>query len=160
MIFRTVAPRWLPFLLLPFLAACSDQRASFEIKGSAHALTLIRVTGMPWAKTAKYDIVAARMPDCMRRHPMPEAGLDAKVEVYSPGNDAWILKQDGRMYVVETRTCEGFANLDKAPESGMGPLMGTFEMRKDTLVFVAAPKVEAPATSAPPPAAEPAPAAN
>ena len=148
--------RLLALLLLPFLVACSDQRASFEIKGSANALTLIRVTGFPWEKTAKYSIVAARMPDCMRRHPMSSAGLDARVEVYSPGNEAWILKQDGRMYVVETRTCEGFASLDKVPEGGMGPLMGSFEMRKDTLVFVAAPKVEPP----PQPVAVPAPAAN
>ena len=139
----------LPLLLLPFLAACADQRATYEIKGSAHALTLIRVTGFPWEKTAKYSIVAARMPDCMRRHPMSETGLGAKVEVYSPGNDAWILKQNASMYVVETRTCEGFAKLDKVPDSGMGALVGMFEMRKDVLVFVAAPKppppVEAPA---------------
>jgi len=149
--------RLLALLLLPFLAACSDQRAAFEINGSsANALTLIRVTGFPWEKTAKYSIVAARMPDCMRRHPMSSAGLDARVEVYSPGNEAWILKQDGRMFVVETRTCEGFASLDKVPEGGMGPLMGSFEMRKDTLVFVAAPKVEPP----PQPVAVPAPAAN
>lgn len=153
----SVMRRSLPLILLPLLAACSDQRASFEVKGSAHALTLIRVTGMPWDKTAKYTIVAARMPDCMRRHPMPDAGLDAKVEVYSPGNDAWILKQDGRMYVVETRSCEGFAALDKAPESGVGPLAGSFEMRNDTLVFTAAPKVEPPPQPA---TAEPAPATN
>lgn len=131
-------------LLLPLLSACSDERASVEIEGSAHSLSLIRVTTFPWDRTAKYSIVAARMPDCMRRHPMSEAGLDAKVEVYSPGNDAWILKQDGRMYVVETRTCEGFATLDKVPEDGMGVLLGDFEMRKDTLVFVAAPKVVPP----------------
>ena len=137
----------LPLLLLPFLSACTDLRTTFEIKGSAHALTLIRVTGMPWEKTAKYSIVAARMPDCMRRHPMSEAGLNAKVEVYSPGNDAWILKQNGRMYVVETRTCEGFAKLEAVPDGGMGPLMGAFEMSGDLLVFKTAPKVEPPPVS-------------
>ena len=133
----------LPLLLLPFLAACADQRATYEIKGSAHALTLIRVTGLPWQKTAKYAIVSARMPDCMRRHPMSEAGLNAKVEVYSPGNDAWILKQGSTMYVTETRSCEGFAKLDKVPDDGLGPLRGVFEMRDDTLVFTAAPKAVA-----------------
>ncbi len=132
--------RLLPLLLLPFLAACTDLRATYEIKGSAHALTLIRETSFPWVKKAKYAIVAARMPDCMRRHPMSEAGMNAKVELYSPGNDAWILKQNGSMYVVETRTCEGFAKLDKVPDEGMGTLVGTFEMRNDNLVFVAAPK--------------------
>ncbi len=151
-------PRLLPFLLLPFLAACSDLRATFEIKTSAHALSLIRVTSYPWQKTAKYSIVAARMPDCMRRHLMSEAALDAKVEVYSPGNDAWILKQSDRMFVVETRTCEGFSKLDTVPDSGLGALMGAFEMRNDTLVFTAAPKVEPPPP--PPPAADVAPAAN
>ena len=131
---------FLSVLALPLLVACSDQRATFEIKGSAHALSLIRVTGMPWENKAKYTVVAARMPDCMRRHPMSEAGMNAKVELYSPGNDAWILKQNGSMYVVETRTCEGFAKLDKVPDEGMGVLVGTFEMRNDNLVFVAAPK--------------------
>ncbi|WP_301100737.1 hypothetical protein [Propionivibrio sp.] len=136
---------WLFLLLLPVLTACSDLRATYQIKGSAHSLSLIRVTSYPWQKTAKYSIVAARMPDCMRRHPMSEAGLNARVEVYSPGNNAWILKQDGRMFVVETRTCEGFANLDKVPEDGLGPLLGAFEMRQDALVFTAAPRVEPPA---------------
>jgi len=124
--------------LFPFLVACSDLRATFEIKGSAHALTLIRVQGWFWEKTAKYSIVAARMPDCMRRHSMSTAGLNARVEVYSPGNEAWILKQGEQMYVVETRTCEGFAKLDKLPDGGIGTPMGVFEMRKDELVFTPA----------------------
>ena len=149
--------RFLPLLLLPFLAACSDLRASFEIKTSAHALSLIRVSSYPWSKTAKYSIVAARMPDCMRRHPMSEAGLNARVDVYSPGNDAWILKQGERLFVVETRTCEGFAALDAVPDSGLGPLMGTFEMRQDQLVFTAAPKLE---TTPPAPAVGAEPATN
>ena len=130
--------RWMVLALFPFLVACSDLRATFEIKGSAHALTLIRVQGWFWEKTAKYSIVAARMPDCMRRHSMSTAGLNARVEVYSPGNDAWILKQGEQMYVVETRTCEGFAKLDKLPDSGIGTPMGVFEMRKDELVFTPA----------------------
>ncbi len=143
---------WGVLLSLAVLAACSDQRAAVELKGGASTLTLIRVTGMPWQKTAKYDIVAARMPDCMRRHAMGEAALGASVEVYAPGNDAWILKQGKRMFVVETRTCEGFAKLEQLPDTGTGPLVGTFEMRADTLVFSAAP--------APAPAAGGAAAAN
>lgn len=137
----------LPLMLFPLLVACSDQRASFPIQTSDHALSLIREQRFFWEKTAVYTIVAARMPDCMRRHKMGMAPLDAKVEVYSPGNDAWILKQGNLMYVVETRTCEGFAKLDAVPESGMGPLVGTFQTRNDTLEFVAVPKVTAPAAT-------------
>lgn len=138
--------KFLPLLLLGALAGCSDQRATYEINGSAHALSLIRVTDFPWDNTAKYSIVAARMPDCMRKHPMANAPLNAKVEVFSPGNDAWIVRQNGRMYVTETRTCEGFATLDKVPEDGLGTPVGVFELRNDTLVFSPAP---APAVSSP-----------
>ena len=145
--------RLLPLFLLPLLAACSDQRATFEIKGSAHALSLIRVTSFPWDKTAKYSLVAARMPDCMRRHPMSEAALGVKTEVFSPGNDAWIIRQGGQLFVTETRTCEGFAKLDKEPEGGLGVLAGVFELRNDVLVFTAAPKSPPPPPA--PVAAEP-----
>ena len=137
-------------LLLAVLAGCSDQRAAVELKGGAATLTLIRVTGMPWQKTAKYDIVAARMPDCMRRHALGEAALGASVEVYAPGNDAWIVRQGKRMFVVETRTCEGFAKLDAVPDDGLGPLLGRFEMRADTLVFSAAPAPAAPVSAGEP----------
>ena len=144
--------RFVPLLLLPLLAGCTDLRATFEISSRTHTLSLIRVTGMPWEKTAKYSIVAARMPDCMRRHALPDAGLNTRIEVYAPGNDAWILRQNGSMFVVETRTCEGFAKLASIPEGGLGPLMGRFEMRADALVLKAAPKAEnAPAA---PPAAQ------
>ena len=125
-------------LLLLCLSACSDTRATYEIKGTAHSLSVLRVQDAFWRKTAKYSVVASRMPDCMRRHAMSEAPLDAAIDVYSPGNDAWILKQGERMYVVETRTCEGFAKLDKAPDNGLGERVGRFEVKNDALVFVPA----------------------
>jgi hypothetical protein len=137
--------RFIPLLLLPLLVACTDDRATFEIGGGAHSLSLIRITNTPWADTAEYSVVASHMPGCTRRHAMSVAGLDAGVEVFSPGNDAWILRQGRRMYVVETRTCEGFARLDAEPESGLGPLMGTFRMRDGILVFAPALKAETPA---------------
>ena len=87
----------------------------------------------------------------MRRHALGKAGLKARVEVYSPGNDAWILRQGKQMYVVETRTCEGFAKLDKEPDSGLGVPMGVFEMRGSELVFTPAVKAEPSTAPAPAP---------
>ncbi|MDR2507935.1 MAG: hypothetical protein LBD67_08095 [Candidatus Accumulibacter sp.] len=132
--------QFLLVFLLPLLAACSDQRASYEINGSNHALSLIRVTSFPWEKTAKYIIVPTRMPDCMRRHNLPNAPLNARFELFSAGNNAWIIRQRSRMFVTETRTCEGFAPLDKVPETGMGTLVGVFEMRDGALAFILAPR--------------------
>ena len=138
------AIRLLPLLLLPFLSACSDQRATAEIQGSAHALSLIRITGMPWEKMAQFAIVGARMPDCMRRHALPDAPPDAKVEVFNAGNNAWVLRQQGKMFVTETRTCEGFAVLDAVPPQGLGVPLGVFEMKSDVLVFTPAAKAAVP----------------
>jgi hypothetical protein len=78
----------------------------------------------------------------MRRHEMGSGGAESRVEVYAPGNDAWILKQGKRLYVVETRTCEGFARLASEPEGGIGPLQGSFQVRSGTLTWVAEPKSE------------------
>ena len=141
----------LSLFVLPLLVACSDQRASFEIDGSSqHALTLIRIQNFFWEKSASYSLVAARMPECMRRHDMGKAGATTPVEVYAPGNGAWILKQGRRMLVVETRTCEGFARLEEAPAEGMGPLQGSFEMRNGSLSFVAAAQSDTPTNAGAP----------
>ncbi|MES2772100.1 MAG: hypothetical protein V4623_09050 [Pseudomonadota bacterium] len=133
-------------LLLPLLAACSDQRAAFQIDTSDHALTLIREQRFFWDKTANYTLVAARMPSCMRRHALPSAALDAQFEVYSPGNNAWILKQKEHLYVVETRNCDGFAKLESVPEDGLGALVGTFKNQDGSLAFVPAPRASAAAS--------------
>ncbi len=136
-VFVMPGKKLLPLVCLPLLLACSDQRAAFEIAANQHSLTLIRVQNF-WERTARYSIVAARMPDCMRRHELGAAGADSRVDVYAPGNDAWILKQGKRMFVVETRTCEGFARLEAEPEGGLGALQGTFQVRGGSLGFVAA----------------------
>lgn len=129
-------------LLLPVLAACSDERAAFHIQGSDHALSLIRQQNFFWEKKADYILVAARMPDCMRRHKLGSAPLNSPVEIFSPGNNAWIVRQGKRVFVVETRTCEGFAALDTVPDEGYGPLAGTFRLERGNLVFVPAPAPE------------------
>jgi len=144
-----VFPSRLLLLWLPLLVACSDQRAAFEIDGSRqHTLTLIRVQTLPWDKTARYAVVVARMPDCQRRHEIGAGGAETRVEVFAPGNDAWILKQGKRMYVVEARTCEGFARLEAEPEGGLGPLQGSFQMRNGTLGWVGEPVAQPAAAGA------------
>lgn len=142
---------WL-LLMLALLTGCSDQRAAFEIATSKHSLTLIRTQGFFWEKTAKYAVVATRLPDCMRRHAIGPGNANTKMEIYAPGNDAWILKQGKRMYVVETRTCEGFAKLEAEPEGGLGALQGVFQLRDGELTFVAAKNTgpQTPVTDNPP----------
>lgn len=135
----------LSLFLLPLLLACSDQRAAFEIDSSRHALTLIRVQDFFWQRSAAYSLVAARMPDCMRRHDLGRGPAEIRVEVFAPGNGAWILRAGRRMFVVETRTCEGFARLDEEPADGLGPLLGSFELRDGQLTFLASPEQGAPA---------------
>ena len=103
-----------------------------------------------WDKTAEFTIVPTRMPDCMRRHSLGSAPKDLPVEIYAPGNGAWIVKFGDKLFVTETRNCEGFARLDAAPGGGMGPLVGTFRTRNGELAAVPAPRSEGPAAPAAP----------
>ncbi len=139
----------LPLLALPFLAACSDDRATYEIDGTQHSLTLIRIQQFPWERKGEFAVVAAHLPDCTRRHAMDPAGMEIPVEVFSPGNSAWILRQGRHLYAVETRTCEGFARLDAEPEGGLGTPVGSFRSADGEYRFVPAPVATAPATAAP-----------
>jgi hypothetical protein len=96
--------------LLPLLLALFGSARGFRDRGLAPAFA--DADPRPeflLGQDRRYSIVAARMPDCQRRHEIGAGGADSRVEVYAPGNDAWILKQGKRMYVVETRSCEGFA---------------------------------------------------
>jgi hypothetical protein len=148
--------RLLPLLLLPLLAACSDDRVSYEIDGPQHTLTLIRQQQFPWDRKASYEVVAMRMPECMRRHKMDVAGMEVPVEVFSPGNNAWILRQGRRLYVLETRSCEGFARLEREPEDGLGRQLGTFRSSAGVFAFVPAPAAPAAAAATAPTVAPPA----
>lgn len=133
--------------LLPLLGGCIDDAASWQIDGREHALTLIREQTWFWVPTVQLYVVAARLPDCQRRHKLtPASASQATVEVFMAGENTYVLRQGARLYVIETTTCEGFRQLDAEPPGGIGIKVGTFRESGDRLRFVveAVPAKEAP----------------
>ena len=130
--------RVLPALaVLPFLAACINDSASWQIDGKDHALTLIREQPWFWNSKVNLFIVAARLPECQRRHTLvPGTTAQAGLDVYQTGDTDFVLKQGERYYRIETRSCTGFQPLDAAP-GGIGARRGSFREQDGRLRFVA-----------------------
>lgn len=129
--------RLLPALaVLPFIAGCINDSASWLIDGGDHALTLIREQPWFWSDKVDLFVVAARLPECQRRHTLaPGTTARADLDVYQTGNNDFVLKQGERYYRIETRTCTGFAPLDAAP-GDLGGRRGSFREQGGRLRFV------------------------
>lgn len=122
---------------LPLLAACINDAASYHIDGREHTITFAREQPWIWSKTTKLSVVAARLPECQRKHHLESTtASQATAELYRMGSTTYLLAQGERMYLVETRTCEGFQKLDGPPPGGMGPKIGSFRVVDGTLRFV------------------------
>ena len=128
----------LPLLLLPLLASCVNDTASYQMENNDHAIILVREQPRFWEDRVNLAVIASRMPDCLRRHKMEPAGLEAKVELFQVG-EGFVLRQGKRLYALETRTCEGFAQLDAEPAEGLGQPLGTFQPEDGGLRFVPVP---------------------
>ena len=125
---------------LPMLAGCVSDAASLQIDGKEHSLSLVREQKWLWEQQVELFVVATRMPDCQRRHRLRSASISASsVEVYSADAVTFFLRQGGRLYSVETRTCESFRELSEPPATGLGQKLGVFKELKGQFAFAAEP---------------------
>lgn len=119
-------------LLAVLLSACVSDRASYKIDGNNHGLTVIREQRFFWDKQLEMSIVAARLPDCQRRHKLPMTAVgDTAIALYQTGSATFVIKLSGAMYLLETTTCEGFQKLNDVPPNGLGDYLGDFKEDKD-----------------------------
>jgi hypothetical protein len=129
--------RWMfPGLAILLLGGCVDDRTAYE-SGADQALTLIREQPKFWDKTVELSLVVARMPGCMRRHALGTVSASTPVELWQYRPDTFILKFDGRLAAVETRTCEGLERLAQPPAGGLGTRLGTFRETGGKMAFTA-----------------------
>ncbi|HRE17253.1 MAG TPA: hypothetical protein PLW86_09365 [Rhodocyclaceae bacterium] len=129
--------RFLPLCLLPLLAACVNDRVAYEVPDSTEIITLIREQQWFWDPKVELSLVVARMPNCMRRHPPVPGTAATVVELYQYEPTTFIVKIGDKLWATETRTCEGFAPMDKAPEQGLGSKLGTWKPNGEAITFVA-----------------------
>jgi hypothetical protein len=131
--------QWMFWLVIPLLGGCISDAASYIITPPDHALTLIREQRWFWKDEVELEVVAARMPDCQRRHKLDPASVaEATVEVYQTGSTTFVLKQGARFYLAETRSCVGFEKLDTPPPGGIGLPVGVFREEGGKLRFAKA----------------------
>lgn len=125
----------LPLCAAPLLAACINDSASYQIDGPSNSLSLIRQQKWLWDKKVDMAMVVARLPDCQRRHPMGKVSPQAKIEVWQPGPGTFVIRQDGKLILTETQTCEGWQTLEAEPPGGLGRQIGTFQEEGGKLRF-------------------------
>ncbi|MCL2076266.1 MAG: hypothetical protein FWH15_07490 [Betaproteobacteria bacterium] len=120
------------------IVACTDDGASYSTDNGRQVVSVVRENNFFWEKEAKFYVVVTRLPDCQRRHLMQEASLKTHVELwqYRQNNDnTFILRMGNAMYVVENRTCEGFAPMAEEPPGGLGEHLGTFGESRGVFIF-------------------------
>lgn len=128
-------------LTLLNLSGCTNDSATFFIgEERQHNITLMREQQAFWNKKIDLSIVVSRMPHCTRVHPLGYGVDSSKVELYQVPSGAYIVKLGQHLFVTETETCEGWAeitDLDKngEPPGGMGSLQGTFREKNGKLIF-------------------------
>lgn len=133
----------LSVLSLPLLAACVNDTATLEVDGTReHVLVLMREQPYFWDDSLELSLVVARMPACMRRHPLGKGTRATKVELYQVPSGAYIVKVGKKMYATETQNCVNFAKLNEEPPEGLGQLIGTYREKKGELVFEKDPSQE------------------
>jgi hypothetical protein len=136
------------------LAGCVDDTASYRIDGpgSSHGLTVRRQQQYFWKDEVAVTLLASRMPDCQRLHQLDDIPADkVKMDVFSPGDDeTFNLRMGGRLWQIETQTCEGLTELQDDPNADVGQPVGTFSVQNDKLVFTPAAAAAAATTATAP----------
>jgi hypothetical protein len=98
--------RFLPLLLPLLLAGCVNESASYAIDGNDHALTVLVTQDYFWNKQAAVRLVASRLPDCQRQFDLGKAPVgDLNVELFSTGENTFLLRSGDEMWQVETGGC-------------------------------------------------------
>jgi hypothetical protein len=135
------------FLLLLtslMLAGCVNQSASYSAAANAGDLTVVVTQDYFWSKKAALRLIAARLPDCQRQIDLGKAPLaDLNVELFSTGEEKFLLRVGEAMWQVETANC---SQLPPPTGDVQAQPIGVFHLDgKKKLVFDAAEGVPAPA---------------
>jgi hypothetical protein len=119
---------------LPLLAACDIEPAAYLIDGGDHSLTVERRKPYFWSEGWELDLVVARFPECQRRHPLKKSGEKVRVDLYKTDTGAFIINQNKRWYVAETRECK-MQQFEQEPAEP-GSFLGSFRVKNGVFGFV------------------------
>ncbi len=111
-------------MILPLLAGCVTERASYEI-GPEQALTLIRNQPYFWSEEFTRTMTVMSLPACMRRYRLPpDEGQAGSVKVFKTAEGDYVMQDGLGQYRADVANC-GMSLEGKT--SASGELLGTFE---------------------------------
>ena len=123
----------LALLTAPLLLGCVKEPAAFLIQGGDHSLTIERNKPYFWSDGWEVDLIAARYPDCQRRHSLRKTGERLRIDLYRVEPGVFILNQGKRWYITETRDCR-MQQFDAEPPEA-GEFIGSFREKNEVFIF-------------------------
>jgi len=104
---RTTLTKLLTLLLTPLLlTGCVNDSASYVIDTSDHAIIVMVTQDYFWSKQAGLRVIASRLPDCQRQFDFGKVDMNGlNVELFSTGEESFLLRAGDEMWQVETRGC-------------------------------------------------------
>jgi hypothetical protein len=98
--------RFLVLLTPLLLAGCVNESASYAVSGGDQSLTVLVTQDYFWSRQAGVRLVASRLPDCQRQFDLGKTPLaDLNVELFSTGENSFLLRSGDEMWQVETQGC-------------------------------------------------------
>lgn len=131
--------RWTLLIpLLPLLAGCFQDTASYSLGARDHALTLVRNQTFFWQSTIDVSVVMSRMPDCNGGGDIKGLPEDASFELYKAPDEypepLLLLKVGSRVFAVSDRSCR-MQEFKQTPDS-LGEKLGVFMVKDGKFQFV------------------------
>ena len=144
------------FLLLTplLLAGCIKDSATYYLDANTneHVITVRAEQEYFWDKRVTTTLVAAHMPECLRRYPLSKMNASAfKVELFSNGDNVYTVRAGSQIVQVDTQTC---AQLAEPAADALGTLVGTYTLDEDKVQFEKAPGAPEPAPATEPEATQ------
>ncbi|MEW5770984.1 MAG: hypothetical protein AB1831_11560 [Pseudomonadota bacterium] len=133
--------RWILLLpLLPLLAGCLQDAASYSLGERDQAITLMRNKTWFWKDTVDVEVIIARMPDCNGGGSIKEVEQASAMTLYRAPDEypepLFLLKTSAGVYAVSAQSCR----MQKFPEApaDLGQKLGAFKEVDGKFRFVEA----------------------
>lgn len=131
--------RWMLLIpLLPLLAGCFQDTASYSLGARDHAITLVRNQTWPWQSTVDVSVIAVRMPECNGGGNIEGIPEDAEYALHRAPDEypepLFLLKTGSRVFAVSTQSCR-LQEFQQAPDN-LGQRLGAFMVKDGKFQFV------------------------
>ena len=133
--------RWMLLVfLVPLLAGCFQDTASYSLGDKDHAITLVRNQTWFWQSTVDVSVIALRLPDCNGGSDIKGIPENAEYVLYRAPDEypepIFMLRGENRVFAVSTQSCR-VQEFQQAPDK-LGEKLGTFMVKDGKFQFVGA----------------------